>query len=964
MLRPSGEASPRLAGWFALVALLCAFAASRLQAEPPNPFGGASSGGTTDRKDFEPDDNDVLSDPVDNFGFDPPENLAPPPLPSGGGQVQAQPPAPPPSAPPQRINRPNPAARAVPGARANPPQALGGAPRGGPPNGSAPRSAPTQAAQAAAAGGMATGAGKAAPRLEEYLELDSSVKGLQVQNFDLPDKDIKDVVVLISKWTGKNFILDSKVRGKITILGPSQVTLQEAYQAFLSALEANGLTTVKSGKFIRIIESAEARRAPVETYTGDYAPDTDQFITRIFQLQYISADEVQREFRDLVTRQGKLFAYAPTNSIIITDTGSNIRRIEDILRTLDVKGFETSLHVHRIRYSSAKQIADMLAQIYGEEGGGGAGRPRTTFRRSALERTRGGGIISKVIPDEQTNSLIVLANSAGFHSLVKLVQKLDVKVTDTGRIHVYYCEYAKAEDLASTLAALSGGSGATKSSRSSTRNTKVTTSNPAPGALGGNQSNAGAGNSPVTAELGEGVKVTADPSTNALVITASSTDYQTLKRVIRKLDIPRLQVFVETAILEVTLDNQKKASANIATAAQGVPFGGGSISDASQITSLITGTSVPEGATIPILAGSRVQATIGGTTVNLRSFMAIINFLTKTSNTSVLSTPQILALDNEKSEFKVQDEIPVQTGIPGTSAAGGAASVASIERLKTGIEIKLTPHVNAASRTVRLEIEQKVDSLAANSNVPSALAGIQKAKTTRETNTNVVVRDGDLIMLGGLMSDRVEESITKVPLLGDIPILGWLFKKTDNSITKTNLIILLQPRIIGTSLNGAEIISEKFRKRKEFLDRNNGGDDEHAEPVKELNRKIESQRRRGNGNAPPAYKNDDDEERPSAYRSNDAGDLNEDYAGPDSEAEKPAKRKSAKRATGLKSDPRKGEKPKSDANVPLIPEGDENGVPGGHNDALLAPPPDQGDPGGGGGEGFPGGPPPDGGDGL
>jgi general secretion pathway protein D len=265
-------------------------------------------------------------------------------------------------------------------------------------------------------------------------------------------------------------------------MGPSQVTLEEAYQAFLSALDANGLTTVKSGKFIRIIESAEARRAPVETYAGDYTPDTDQFITRIFQLKYINADEVQREFRDLTTRQGKLFAYEPTNSIIITDTGSNIKRIQEILDTLDVKGFETTLHVLRIKNSSSKAISEMLGDIYGDnsKGGGGGSRPRT-FRRSALERTRGGGVISKIVPDEQTNSLLVLANRAGFEQLQQLVRKLDVKVTDTGRIHVYYCEYAKAEDLAATLASLSGSGGAGMG-KSTNRRATVTSGNTPGGA--------------------------------------------------------------------------------------------------------------------------------------------------------------------------------------------------------------------------------------------------------------------------------------------------------------------------------------------------------------------------------------------------------------------------------------------------------------------------------------------------
>ncbi len=219
------------------------------------------------------------------------------------------------------------------------------------------RSAPPPKIPAGNNGGSASGAKpKPAPKLADYLELDPTVKGLEVKNYDLPDTDIKDVVTLISKWTGKNFILDNKVRGKITIIGPSQVTLQEAYHAFLSALDANSLTTVQSGKFIRIIESAEARRAPVETYAGDYAPSTDQFITRIFQLRYINSDEVQREFRDLTTRQGKLFAYEPTNSIIITDTGSNIKRIEGILQTLDVKNFETTLHVLKIKTARQKRF--------------------------------------------------------------------------------------------------------------------------------------------------------------------------------------------------------------------------------------------------------------------------------------------------------------------------------------------------------------------------------------------------------------------------------------------------------------------------------------------------------------------------------------------------------------------------------------------------------------------------------
>jgi general secretion pathway protein D len=718
------------------------------------------------------------------------------------------------------------------------------------------------------------------PKLADYLELDPAIRSLEVKNFDLPDKDIKDVVTLISKWTGKNFILDNKVRGKITIIGPSQVTLQEAYHAFLSALEANNLTTVQSGKFIRIIEAAEARRAPVETYAGEFAPDTDQYITRIFQLKHINADEVQREFRDMTSRQGKLFAYEPTNSIIITDTGSNIRRIEGILKTLDVKNFETTLHVLKIRNGNAKTIADMLAEIYGDGRSGRVGAAGATagprvFRRNALDRLRGGGVISKVIPDESTNSLIVLANQAGFRQLVELVAKLDVRVTDTGKIHVYYCEYAKAEDLASTLASLASGGGAGITRQGGNRRTTVT----GPNAAGGQAVPAGGGG-PVTAELEGGVKITSDPATNALVITANPQDYQTLRRVIKKLDIPRLQVFVESAILELTIDHSNKFGANIGVAVPDFGLAGGFITDPTALTNILTKTGLPEGVTVPLFFGSAVNTPIGipnptggapvSQNVALSTFTGLLNLLARDTNTSVLSTPQILAMDNEKAEFKVQDETPVQSTfnvIPGVgAAAGGLAGFAqgNVERLKTGIEIKLTPHINAASKTIRLELEQKVDSIRASNDVPQALANVQRATTSRVTNTTVVVRDGDYIMLGGLMSDQVDDKVTKVPLLGDIPILGWLFKSKSSTTVKKNLIILLKPRILGTTYEAAKVTELYLDKRQDFVDRHFGGGDEHEEQVTELRESLLEQRRRGAQDRGFDYRNNDEEVSPEA----------------------------------------------------------------------------------------------------
>ncbi|MEZ4752164.1 MAG: type II secretion system secretin GspD [Bdellovibrionota bacterium] len=654
-------------------------------------------------------------------------------------------------------------------------------------------------------------------------------------------------------------MLDQKVRGKITILGPSQVTLQEAYQAFLSSLAANGLTTVQSGKFIRVIESAEARRAPVKTYIGDYAPNTDQFITRIFQLRYINADEVQREFRDMTTRQGKLFAYEPTNSVIITDTGSNIQRIKDILDSLDIPAYETTLHVINIRHNSSKKIADLLDEIYGAGGGTGSrtSSNRRSFRRSQLERTRGGGVITKIVPDEQTNTLVVLANDRGFRQLKDLVLKLDTKATDTGRVHVYYCEYAKAEDLAATLSALSGGggSGAARTSRSRSSRSSST-----PGASGTSSSSRSRSSaSPVSAELEGGMRITSDISTNALVITGNAGDYQALKRVIKKLDIPRLQVFVESAIMELNLDDSTNIGLNYAFGHPDRLFGGGFIGDATALTNILTGGTPPEGATIPLLRGNTFSnvpfnnGTVSGTTTT-QGFMGLLNLLASTTQASILSTPQIIALDNEEAVFKVQDEIPVQ-GSATTTATG---STQNIERLKAGIEIKLTPFINAASGSIRLDIEQTVDSLKPATDVPSALAATQRAKTTRETNTSVVVKDKDYVVLGGLMTDQVDEIAKKVPLLGDIPVLGWLFKSKSYRKVKKNLVVLLHPKIIGTTMDAANLVQDKLERRDQFIDDYMDGDEAHVDELNMIRDGVDRQKKRGRSAKTYNYRNNDD----------------------------------------------------------------------------------------------------------
>lgn len=638
--------------------------------------------------------------------------------------------------------------------------------------------------------------------LAHYLELDHSIKDFEVTNFDIQNRDIRDVVTLISKWTGKNFIIDKEVSGKITIVGPANITLQEAYNAFLAALESNELTTIQSGKFIRIIRSANAYKSPIKTYAGDFAPDTEQFITRIISLKYIDARRVSTEFRDMISSQGRILAYEGTNSLIITDSGSNISRIQGILNSLDIKSFETTLRVLRIQNGSAKSISGLLGEVYGDSKQKGASQ---SFAKSDLEKTRGGGIITKIMVDEVTNSLVVLANEAGFSFLAQIVQKLDTKTTERGGIHVYYCEYAKAEDLAATLSALSAP-----------KSEKITSQKKFP-------------------------KITSDIATNSLVIASSSTEFKSLRPLLKKLDIPRLQVFVEIAIMEISMNPKTNLNVNTALGAPGARgFAGGFIGDVGSIATYLAGGAL-EGATIPLFGGPTFTGNVKlpnspAQSVSVNTFMGLLNFIKKTTQTSILSTPQIIALDNEKATFKVQDKIPVQSSF--TSNALSGIGTGNITTMDTGIEINLTPQINAVSRTIRLQIEQKVDTLSSNNNVPDLLKKIQQAKTSRATNTSVVVHDEDYVMLGGLMSDQTDVTENKVPLLGDIPILGWLFKSKQTNVEKRNLVILLRPRIIDTMNSGATLISEKLEERDDFIKRYANEEEAKIDGVGDIKKRL------------------------------------------------------------------------------------------------------------------------------
>lgn len=652
-----------------------------------------------------------------------------------------------------------------------------------------------------------------------------------IDSFDFPNADISDIVKAISELTGKNFIIDPGVRGKITIIAPSRITVAEAYKAFLSALAINGYAIVPSGSFLKIRTARNAQRDGIETYSGNYFPSSDQMVTKIFHLKHIQAEAVNRDLRILQSKDGEMSPYPPTNSIIISDYGANIERIARILAQLDVPGFEDTMEVIKVKYAKAKDMADVIMKIVnkGEKpnttAGGAftAGVPR--FGSRAGGSGNQGSAYFMVIPDDRTNSLIVLGNKAGFERIKRLLAQLDRRLEpgDGGGVNVYYVKYGDAANIAQTLSGIAK-EGARPSSGSS--NQAAPNVSPVSGVQAG-----------VQEIFGGDVKITADKGTNSLVIISSKQDYEVILGLLRKIDIQRDQVYVEAVIMEMrasdALDynigyfnyvgnNGIKAGFNTfeATSLQNLvnPFGG-------------TGVILPFGST-----DKPITITPFGTTtpIQIPSLLGFINFLKQNRNANVLSQPQILALDAQEATITVGDK--VVTGIQRNIVGTTGQSQDTFTTDDANIELKVKPFISPEDLNVRMEINASVKQLS-NARTPKAAADLTQPIATRKVTTNILVRNGDTAVLGGLMKEDDFETVSKVPLLGDIPILGWLFKSRNVNREKTNMMIFMTPRIIRTTDDSKRLLTRKADQRLRFI-KDHGGRDPYGETMDELQGKA------------------------------------------------------------------------------------------------------------------------------
>jgi len=608
---------------------------------------------------------------------------------------------------------------------------------------------------------------------------------------DFADTELSAVIDNIARLTGRNFIYDDRVRGRVTIVSPSRVTVEQAYAVFESVLQVKGFTTVDGpGGVTKIIPVREAKESSIETVRDDRpSPNRDHFVTRLIPLRYIDAQDISNTLKPLVSKDAAMVAYAPTNTIILTDSSSNIRRLLTILEAIDVESYR-------------EELAVIPVEIYGAELSAttGATSPRRSRRaaRAAAQAAAGGpqlapGIEVRILTDERTNSLLVLAPRAQIEDVRELVRKLDVEVTGRGRINVYYLKHADAEELAQTLNSLLSGQ----------------TSQPSVGQTGAAAGAPQALRSAVT-ELAEGITLTADPGTNSLVIQASKEAYDTLVRVIEKLDIQRPQVLVEALIMEVNVTDSLELGFNwTASFAEG------------DFTVASVTRAIGEGAMEGAMNGMGMPSATSGITLRARStftpnsdttIQTILTMSATDNSTNVISAPHILTSDNEEAEIRIGNNIPIITGRTNSPTGDtGLSQSVNVERQDIGVTLRVTPQISEGD-TLRLNIFQEISDVTDSLSVGDPNE-VGVALTNRRVENTVVVADGETVVIGGLISDDVDETETKVPWLGDIPFLGWAFKSTSESETKQNLLVFLTPHIVRSA---ADLERRSIEKREEF----------------------------------------------------------------------------------------------------------------------------------------------------
>jgi general secretion pathway protein D len=616
------------------------------------------------------------------------------------------------------------------------------------------------------------------------------------------DADLSQIIQAVSEVTGKNFIIDPRVNAKVTMLSSTPMSPDAFYQAFLSVLQVYGYVAVPAGKVIKIVPNTDARQLPSIDLPNNVSASSDEMVTQIITMKNVSAAQLVPLLRPLIPQSGHLAAYPSGNMLIISDRASNVSRIMKIIERMDESG-EEPIEVIPLRNASATEVVRTVNQLnQGAAGGGEGGSP------------------VKVVADERTNSVLISGEKSLRLKVKALVLDLDTPRGGGGDTQVRYLLYADAEKLADKL----------KGQASATAKAQAGPTSGAGAAPAGGGGGGGGGGSNVDAS----VTIWADVPTNALIMTAPPKIMKNLMAVIDKLDIRRAQVEVEAMI--VTVDVNKSADLGVQWLLDGgtslgygvinLPGSSGSsivdiaaaaLGGVSGLTSSAATTATTTTGTTGLTAASSLSSVIptGATfavgTYNSntqKGFAAIIQAIRSDATSNIISTPRIITMNNEEAEVKVTQEIPLITGQYSSSQTqvnGTTSPFETIQREEVGTILKVTPHISEGD-TIQLKIEQE------DSSPGAKLTDSADISTNKQSiKTTILIEDGGIIVLGGLMQDTVTESEDRVPVLGAIPLLGNLFKSRSGSRQKSNLLVFLRPRILRDQAATQEVSTKRYQ---------------------------------------------------------------------------------------------------------------------------------------------------------
>lgn len=583
---------------------------------------------------------------------------------------------------------------------------------------------------------------------------------------NLKGADINAVIGTVADITNKNFIVDPRVKGKVTIISSRPMNEKEIYQVFLSVLEVHGFTAVQVGKIIKILPDADAKHSAIPAIAANRTGKGDEAVTRVIEIEHVTAAQLVPILRPLVPPQGHLAAYPASNMLIISDRAANINRLVRIIKRID-QPTSGEIEFVQLQHAAASDVVRVL----------------NSMQQQSKKDAKSQAPI--LVADERTNSILIGGEKARRLQLRAIIAHLDTPSETVGDTHVIYLRYAKAADLVPVLTGVQQSQAKSAVRTGSAKGgVKARTSRPS-------QQNAA-------------FSIQADESTNALVITASPGIFRSLQQVITKLDVRRAQVMVEAIIAEVSMGTQgalgvewialDRDSGN--TPAAATNFNNG----LTNIVGAIAGGTGAAGATLP--TGALLGA--GSISKTGLSFAGLLTALKTDGSTNVLSTPNLVTLDNEEAEMFIGQEVSIPTGSFTSTTNDSTDPFTTFNRQKIGLTLKVKPQISEGD-AVKMEIDQSIQGIIAGS------AGQNDLQTSeRSVKTTVIVDDGKVLVLSGLIRDDVLETESKVPFLGDIPILGALFRSKSTDEKKINLMIFLKPTILRDANKGLELTQSKY----------------------------------------------------------------------------------------------------------------------------------------------------------